>query len=302
MTPSPFKTVLCALDFELGSGRALVQAADLAERGHGSLHLVHAAPLHYARHGHAGEPPADGFRLRVQAFVNRTLGSADAFEVLAPQVHQVHQVHGQAPADGVLGCAQAVGADLVVVGTHGRRGLGHLILGSVAGEVARRSPVPVWAVPERAGTPGPGCPVAVAVDLSDSSVPLLRLGGAVAQAWATTVVPVHVRARSTDALVEPSASVAVAHHRDSTPRLVARAAVSDAVQEAGVAVEEAGTYVVLGKRGRSIVSVAEQEGAGLIAVGVHRRTALERFRLGSAAEWVLRHAPCPVLAVPVPSS
>lgn len=296
---TPFQTVLCALDFEPGSGRALVQAADLAERGHGALHLLHVAPLFYARHGHVGERRPDGFRPRIQAFVNRTLGSVDAFEVLAPEVHEVH---GQSPADGVLDCARAVGADLVVVGAHGRRGLGHLIVGSVAADVVRRSPVPVWVVPEHVAAPGPERPVVVAVDLSDSTVPLLRLGGAVAQTHGTSVVPVHVRAVPPDALVEPSASVAVAHRTEPTPRLAARAAVADAVREAGVDVGEADTYVVPGVPGRSVVSVAEQARAGLIVMGTHGRTGLDRLRLGSVAEWVLRHAPCPVLTVPVPSS
>jgi nucleotide-binding universal stress UspA family protein len=39
-----------------------------------------------------------------------------------------------------------VGADLIVVGTHGRTGFAHLVLGSVAERIVRRSPVPVLSV------------------------------------------------------------------------------------------------------------------------------------------------------------
>ena len=298
-TPTtPFHTVLCAIDFEPGSERALVHAADLAERGHGTLHLLHVEPVFRPRLGPGGKAREDTFLPRVRAFVNRVLGAADAFEVLAPEVHEAY---GQAPADGVLQCARDVGADLVVVGTHGRRGLDHLLLGSVARDVVRRSPTPVWVVPDRAGAPRPDRPVVVAVDLSASTVPLLRLGGDVARAHGTSVVPVHVRALSPDALVEPAASVAAARGAAAPlSRLDARAAVAAAVREAGVEVGEADTWVVPGAPGRSIVSVADQAGAGLIVTGTHGRTGLDRLRLGSVADYVLRHAPCAVLTTPVP--
>jgi hypothetical protein len=51
----------------------------------------------------------------------------------------------------ILAAAAEMGADLVVVGTHGRRGLAHVILGSVAERVVQLSPVPVLTVRGRAG-------------------------------------------------------------------------------------------------------------------------------------------------------
>jgi nucleotide-binding universal stress UspA family protein len=50
------------------------------------------------------------------------------------------------PAERVLNAARDLGADLIVIGTHGRTGLKHLILGSVAERVVRESPVPVLAM------------------------------------------------------------------------------------------------------------------------------------------------------------
>jgi nucleotide-binding universal stress UspA family protein len=50
------------------------------------------------------------------------------------------------PRDAILAAAVAVHADLIVIGTHGRRGLSRLILGSVAEDVVRRAPCPVLAV------------------------------------------------------------------------------------------------------------------------------------------------------------
>jgi nucleotide-binding universal stress UspA family protein len=47
------------------------------------------------------------------------------------------------PAERVLETARGLNADLIVMGTHGRKGLGHLVLGSVAERVVRESPIPV---------------------------------------------------------------------------------------------------------------------------------------------------------------
>lgn len=54
--------------------------------------------------------------------------------------------HFGTPAYDLLKYVQHCGADLIVMGTHGRKGLGHLLMGSVAEEVLRHSPVPVLVV------------------------------------------------------------------------------------------------------------------------------------------------------------
>jgi nucleotide-binding universal stress UspA family protein len=50
------------------------------------------------------------------------------------------------PAEDIVRLATEVQADLIVVGTHGRRGLSHLLLGSVAERVIRTAPCPVLTV------------------------------------------------------------------------------------------------------------------------------------------------------------
>jgi nucleotide-binding universal stress UspA family protein len=54
-------------------------------------------------------------------------------------------VHGY-PSQEIVGYAQASDVDLIVMGTHGRGPIGHLLLGSVAENVVRRSPCPVLTV------------------------------------------------------------------------------------------------------------------------------------------------------------
>ncbi len=73
--------------------------------------------------------------------------AADALEVArkagVEARSQVLDAEGRRVASVIVQEANAAGADLIVVGTHGRRGLEHLVLGSVAEGVARRAAVPV---------------------------------------------------------------------------------------------------------------------------------------------------------------
>ena len=56
---------------------------------------------------------------------------------------QLRLVEDVAPADGIVQTAQDQGADLIVIGSHGRSGLARLMLGSVANKVVAQSLVPV---------------------------------------------------------------------------------------------------------------------------------------------------------------
>ena len=55
-------------------------------------------------------------------------------------------IHGQEPAEGILLAADEVGADLIMMGSHGRKGLKKIILGSVAQSVLNISPLPVMII------------------------------------------------------------------------------------------------------------------------------------------------------------
>jgi nucleotide-binding universal stress UspA family protein len=55
------------------------------------------------------------------------------------------------PHERIIAVAEEVGAELIVMGTHGRTGLAHLLVGSVAERVVRASPIPVLTVPSSKG-------------------------------------------------------------------------------------------------------------------------------------------------------
>jgi nucleotide-binding universal stress UspA family protein len=293
----PFQTVLCALDFEPGSARALVLAADIAERAHADLRLLHVNPQFRARLAKTPGGDAGGaFRQRVERFVNHTLGADDAFEVLAPHLHEAH---GETASDGVVRHARHVQADLVVVGSHGRRGLDRLLLGSVAADVLRQASAPVLIVPDRAeqAAPGPDHPILVAVDFSGHTRPALRLATALAETYKAPVEIVHVL--EDQGAFDLGGLLTVGDLRQkpgATARATAHSALQMLADESGVSAAE--VHVETGAPETAIVRLAEERGAGAVVMGTHGRSGWDRLRLGSVAEWVVRHAPCPTFALP----
>jgi len=77
-------------------------------------------------------------RRRLEAYGRKHLAEAGSLEL---------RVARGVPWEVILATAREIGADLVVMGTHGRRGLDRALFGSTAERVLRRSPVPVVAVP-----------------------------------------------------------------------------------------------------------------------------------------------------------
>ena len=145
------KNVLVATDFEEASGAALDYGRDLARSYGATLHVLHAVEnilLRYAADGALALLPdlqtavERGARERMEALVtgeDRSTLRAKAVMVTAAE-----------PAEAIVEYAKEHDVDLIVMGTHGRRGFTHLFMGSVA-ERVRTAPCPVLTVqhPER---------------------------------------------------------------------------------------------------------------------------------------------------------
>ncbi|HVZ34870.1 MAG TPA: universal stress protein [Polyangiaceae bacterium] len=142
-----FRKILVPVDFSPPSFRAVRMAAELAHRFEGSVEIVHIFdPVAY--------PLPDGYYVMFtqpqleQMFAQFDLGLAackrEALEAGAAQV-DTHVRQGIC-APEICSIASDGHFDLIVMGTHGRRGLEHLLLGSVAERVLRQAPCPVLTV------------------------------------------------------------------------------------------------------------------------------------------------------------
>ncbi|WP_412061951.1 universal stress protein [Rubrivirga sp. IMCC45206] len=191
----------------------------------------------------------------------------------------------------IVDYAAEIGADLVVVGTHGRSGWQRWSLGSTAEGVLRRSPCPVLTVGPEAHDRGG--PVLAPLAFESSSDVALEAAVAVAQSRGVGVVALHV----IEPVVIPAPyAVAFDPLTQSEVRDRAREALARWVEAVGDAVPIA-TEVRGGPAARSIVEAATEHGASVIVQASHGRRGLSRWLLGSVAELVVRQAPCPVLTL-----
>lgn len=134
------KTLVVPYDGSDSAGRALRQAITLGA----TLHVINAQPQ-------VDDLAALRFRTQeeIDSFLRErgrsTLEPAAQMLTEAGVPHELHLVVGD-PAEHIVELAQRLGADAIVMGTHGRSAIGNLVLGSVATRVVHRAAVPVMLV------------------------------------------------------------------------------------------------------------------------------------------------------------
>ncbi len=140
-----FNKILCPIDFSPNSIAALEVARQLAVQSKGTVTLLHALlPPVEVGQPIVLEPMAGGVEVaqRLKAL------AADKLSDKIPS--EIDVVVGNAASEIIEGAARHH-CDSVVMATHGRTGLKHLILGSVAERVVRESAVPVLTVRPKVG-------------------------------------------------------------------------------------------------------------------------------------------------------
>lgn len=148
---TPFAKIVVPIDFSEHCQRALRLADVLAASAKGSIHLVHVVEAnpwaYYAAQGVLGEgmvfPTPNGMPLdanSIKAELERELEAMAKAKRGGPCTFEVRTGHA---VDEILAAADEQDASLIAICTHGRSGLAHLTIGSVAERVVRYSPIPV---------------------------------------------------------------------------------------------------------------------------------------------------------------
>jgi len=137
----PYRSILCPIQFDDPSLVALGLARQIAMTHGATLHLLHVVPKLPA----LGEPEISEGEHSPEEAKAETMLREIASRHLAGVKSVIHTCLASARglARAVVQIAEESGADLIVLKTHGRSGLSHFILGSVAEEVVRTAPCPV---------------------------------------------------------------------------------------------------------------------------------------------------------------
>ena len=145
---SQFRRILHASDFSPASRPAFRRALDLARANRAGLTLVHVYSTYIPMMGEGyvgGGQVYDKMIADIRTDAQRRLGRLVA-EARKTGVRAKGLALGGIPHDRIVRAARSTRADLIVLGTHGRTGLGRLFLGSVAARVVTLAPCPVLTV------------------------------------------------------------------------------------------------------------------------------------------------------------
>ena len=204
-----------------------------------------------------------------------------------------------AAAPVILDLARGLGADLLVLGTHGRSGLQRLVLGSVAEKVVRRAPCPVLTVP-CAVEGHPDKPVfehvLCGVDFLETSQRAVEYALSLAEEANGRLTLLHTIEWVPDERHPTHATFGLNLYRQAV-LTEARARLAELVPAEARDWCQVDMRVACGEPSVEILRAAAAERADLVVLGAGHPGPIDRMLFGSTAPQVLRQAPCPVLTV-----
>lgn len=185
--------------------------------------------------------------------------------------------YGPRPTPEILAEAQGWGADLIVVGRRGQRGLARMMVGQATGKLIAQAPCHVLVVPRHSR-------------LWQSRILLATDGSRAAEAATALIEHLAPRARVPVTVVTVIKPDYTAAHREAANQLLEQ--VRARLSAAGV---ECDSVLTDGQPAEQIVSVAAARGADMIVIGRHDRYGLDKLLQPDVAERVVGLARCPVL-------
>lgn len=259
-----------------------------------ALHVVPPVPIPLE----GGFPPGLYQDLLTGARRDGEVGLAELVrEAAGSGVRVVPRLEEGPPAPRILEVLRQVGADLLAVGTHGRTGLGRILLGSVADTLVRQAPCPVLTVPSRLGeaaVPASLGRILYATDFSPVARRAWPWAVALAEASGAELDLVHVAFLPVPDREAPAEilSAAARQLREQAEREAERF-----LETCPLPRDRVHCLIPQGLVGDQIVHVARDRRADLIVMGTHGWSGLVRWMLGSVAHQLVQVAPCPVLTV-----
>ena len=292
-----FSRILCPVDLSEFSRRAVDHAAAIAHWYDASLTVLFV----YANMPVMDVPPLvlpDVERERIVDALRDATRQVPSGVPVDLQVREAYEVHRE-----ILAEADRLRADLLVLGSHGRSGMGRLLLGSVTEKVMREARCPTLVVPRGAAGASPAGPVRFRrilcpVDFSEGSIDALRYATSLAEEADAELTAIHVIE------VPPELAARSAAEPVDVDRIRAEAEAERLRELRALIPSDARTFCTVhtavreGAAYREILRVAGETDADLIVMGVQGRGAVDLMVFGSNTARVTRAATCPVLIVP----
>ena len=295
------RSILYPTDFSDTAQQALNHALFLAEQFEAELHMLHAVILH------ENDPRAPERRFPEPSDLLQNLFEiADSEMARIIEAHQAKtftvkeaKVKGFSAGQVILEYADLNEIDLIVMGTHGRRGPARMFLGSVTEEVIRQANCPVLTL-RRRDTPPSGDAmekILVPIDFSEHSKAALSYAREIAALYDSSLQLVHaIEEPIYPYFYAPAGGFAVAQQLEELRTKTDQALDKLLAESEGPEVPSE-KFVVTGRPAIEITRLADEQSSDMIVIATHGLTGLERLLVGSTAEQIVRLSNCPVFTV-----
>ncbi len=297
-----FSKILSPVYFDETSPAALDYARHFAQQNQGTVYLLHVIPtdeIHLHSKVYRAEESGGADTVRAEKVAREKLQEIARERLSTVGCEVVTRFSGD-PATGILEAEKDLGADLVVMATHGRSGFSHLLWGSVAEKVVRESSCPVFTNhrEEDLSTPQPFGKILVPVDIDEKSGTALSYARRIAEQNEGTVYPLHVIPTEEIYLQRD-----VYRPRESGEvnlvwaERVAKEKLQELAGEHLSGVRYEAVTHVSGDPAKTILEVEKDLGADLVVMATHGFTGIFHLILGSLTEKLVRESSCPVLSI-----
>lgn len=296
----PIRRILVPIDFSDASKQALNYGLHLAEAFAAEIRLLHVVASGFT--GPAGlRMPAPSDQEREQ--IDREMAALipKAYRDLACELRTAS---GEIE-EKILEAVRESSADLVVMGSHGRRRFERWLLGSVTEHILRRVPVPVLTVSriEESTEPPLGVPlrferILCPTDFSDSREVSLPVAAELARRFGAVLEVAHVVEHLRRSPTSPPYTDQQLAQERRTLAAWAGTRLDDALTEAKITGVEVRKTVLEGGPSQALLAHIEATHPDLVVMTLHGMSFLERALLGATAERIVRASTAPVLSIP----
>jgi len=294
----PIKNILFPTDFSPCARFAAGNALAFARKYDADLFLLHASLLYENDPQKTDKLQDEQLEITPEPYVNRRMDDVlDVYNANTDNVHRV-QIRGITEVASILEYAHNNPINLIIMGTHGRRGFKRWLLGSVAEEMVRMAPCPVITLKEHwNGNLGNLRKILVPIDFSETSRKALHYAQQLAARFNATLYLLHVIQEPFLQDLYGTTLPNTNDFQDETEQR-AREIMKSMVQETEED-REVEMVVASGHPAREIIQFADTNGIDLIFMAHTGHTRLPDRILGSVTEHVVRTAHCPVFTAPM---
>lgn len=294
------KKILVPTDFSDNADQALAYATKIAMSGDSSeITLFHVISLFQ------DDPNNPALRFPnveqlLQSLEKTALSRFNELEILHQQISiNKKTVRGISAAEEIINLANSEEIDLIVMGTHGRTGLSHFLMGSVAERVIRHQPCPILTIKQSHAVRELE-PIlekfVVAVDFSNYSKMALIHAVDLASVFDATLEILYVIEEQIHPAFYVTGETSLLSIFPDLREKSLRALQEYAEKEIKNKVEYS-THVREGRAYSEIINFAEEQNADMIFMATHGLSGLDHFLIGSTTEKVVRKAKTPVFTV-----